>query len=201
MKSPLMYQMTEETSGDVAVYNCISYLFEREEMPLEFLNMMASYSVSCYDEDGILSNKDFYENFLFFTSSWIDDYAKEKHIPLSSKYLSGDDVNLLTIRRCLIAGGCVDLKTFRRGRHYVTITGMDDEYMFIFDPYFRPDESYRPQTGIEVVLDKPFEYNRKVKIEKFIEEHKAELCLGDKDDREAVFFYNNNAVLQREFVV
>ena len=200
MKSPLLHQITENTCGDVAVYNCISYLFEREEMPLEFLNILASYSVSCYDDEGNLSNKDFCDNFMFFISSWIADYAKEKHIPLSSKYYSGEDVNLLTIRNCLLAGGCVDLKTTRRGRHYVTITKMDDEYMYIFDPYFRPVESYRPQLGIEVVLDKPFEYNRKIKIEKFIQETKSELNLGTKSEREAIFFYNNNAVLQREFV-
>ena len=169
-------------------------------MPLEFLNILASYSVSCYDDDGNLANKEFCDNFMFFVSSWIADYAKEKHIPLSSRYLSGEDVNLLTIRKCLLVGGCVDLKTTRRGRHFVTITSMDDEYMYIFDPYFRPDESYRPQTGIEVVLDRPFEYNRKVKIEKFIQEHKTELSLGEKSEREAIFFYNNNAVLQREFV-
>ena len=200
MKSPLMYQMTETTTGDIAVYNCISYLFDREEMPSEFLNIMASYSVGCYDEDGNLSNKDFYDNFLFFASSWIADYAKEKHIPLSSRYLSGDDVNLLTIRNCLLAGGCVDLKTTRRGRHYISITRMDDEYMYIFDPYFKPEGAYKPQNGIEVVLDRPFEYNRKVKIEKFIQENKSELNLGVKSEREAVFFYNNRAVLQREFV-
>lgn len=200
MKSPLLHQLTEETCGDTAIYNCISYLFDREEMPLEFLNIVASYSVGCYSEQGRLEGRDLCDSFMFFASSWIDNYAKEKHIPLSSRYLAGDDVNLLTIRNCLLAGGCVDLKTNRRGTHFVTISKMDEEYMYIFDPYYRPSNAYRPHSGIEVVLDEPFEYNRKVRIEKFIQEAKTELVLGNKSEREAIFFYKNNAILQREFV-
>ena len=200
MKSPLLYQLTEHTCGDTAIYNCISYLYDREEMPLEFLNIVASYSVGCYGEQGKPTNREFCDSFMFFASSWIDNYAKEKHIPLSSKYLSGDDVNLLTIRNCLLAGGCVDLKTYRKGTHFITITKMDEEYMYIFDPYYCSLNSYKPNSGIEVVLDKPFEYNRKIRIEKFIQEAKSDLTLGAKPEREAIFFYKKNAILQREFV-
>lgn len=200
MKSPLMYQMTEDTCGGVAIFNCVSFLFDRDEMPLEFLNIMASYSVGCYDDDGELSNKDFYENILFFASSWLKDYAKEKHIHLKAVRLLGERVNLLRIRNCLLNGGCVDLKTTRRGKtHYVVITHMDDDYMYIFDPYFKPLNAYDGNENIEVILDKPFYYNRKVKIEHFIRETRAEYTLGNEETREAVLFYRDNAVLQREF--
>ena len=40
MKSPLRYQITEFDCGSVSLINCISYLFEREEMPLEFLKIL-----------------------------------------------------------------------------------------------------------------------------------------------------------------
>ena len=200
MKSPLMYQLTEDSCGEVATFNCISYLFDREAMPLELLHMLSSYTIGCCDEEGNFTNKEFCDNFLYFVSSWIAGYAKEKHIPLKAQYLTGDDVNLLSIRRCLMAGGCVNLKTIRRGKHFVTITGMDDEDMFIFDPYYKAEGSYRPQQGIEIVNDRPFEYNRKVRIEKFIEEQKSELVLGEKAGREAILFYKNDAILQREFV-
>ncbi len=200
MKSPLMYQLTETTCGDVAIYNCISYLFDREAMPLELLHILGSYTIGCLDDEGNLSNKEFCDNFMYFISSWIKGFAKEKHIPLKAEYLTRDDVNLLTIRHCLLEGGCIALKTMRRGRHYVTITGMDDEDMFIFDPYFKAEGSYRPEQGIEVVNDKPFQYNRKVKIEVFIQEHKKELVLGERLSREAILFYKDDAILQREFV-
>lgn len=199
MKSPLMYQQIEQSSGGITVLNCVSFLFDREEMPLEFFKIMASYSISCFDSEGNLTNSDFYDNLLLFASSWINKYAKEKHIPLSAKYLSGDNVNLLEIKKCLIAGGCVDLKTYRRGNHFVTITKMDDEFIYIFDPYFREDGAYKQDSGIEIISNKPFYYNRKVRIEKFISEQKTELVLGATRSREAVLFYRNDAVLQREF--
>ena len=199
MKSPLLYQMTEVTSGDVAVYNCISYLFEREEMPLEFLKIMGAFSISCYDDDGYPTRLEFCDNLLFFVSSWITDYAKEKNIPLSAKYLAKDDVNLLEIKKCLSLGGCVNLRTHRNGKHYITITKMDDDYIYAFDSIYKPD-GLKSQSGAIVVNDEPFSYNRKILIEKFISEKATEFTLGPESFREAVFLYRNDVIPQREFV-
>ena len=200
MKSPLMYQMIENSGGETAVYNCLSYLFDREEMPLEFVKIMTSYATGCYDEYGRLENREFCENLLFFTASWLVDYAKEKNIPLVAKYLTKDDVNLLQIRKCLLVGGCIDLKTERNGKHYITITNMDDTYIYAFDPYYKPVGAFKPSSGVEVVNDKPFSYNRKILIEKFISEKPLEYTLGVENYREAILFYRNDIIKEREFV-
>ena len=200
MKSPLMYQMIENSGGETAIYNCLSFLFERDELPLEFVKIMTSYATGCYDETGRLENREFCENLLFFAASWLSDYAKEKHIPLVAKYLTKDDVNLLEIRKCLLAGGCVDLKTERDGKHYITITKMDDTYIYAFDSYYKPVGAFKPHLGVEVVNDKPFHYNRKILIEKFISEKPTEYTLGIENYREAILFYRNDAILEREFV-
>ena len=199
MKSPLMYQLTDKSAGEVSVFNSISFLFDREEMPLEFLRIMGSYAVSCYDSDGYPTNAEFCNNLLFFVSSWINDYAKEKHIPLFLKYLTKDDVNLLEIRKCLLAGGCVDLKTYKNGKHYVTITKMDDEYIYAFDPFYK-SEIIRSVNGIEVINNEPFNYNRRILIERFISEKLGEFTLGPEEHREAVLFFRNDIIPQREFV-
>ena len=200
MKSPLMYQMIENSGGETAIYNCLSFLFERDELPLEFVKIRTSYATGCYDETGRLENREFCENLLFFAASWLSDYAKEKHIPLVAKYLTKDDVNLLEIRKCLLAGGCVDLKTERDGKHYITITKMDDTYIYAFDSYYKPVGAFKPHLGVEVVNDKPFHYNRKILIEKFISEKPTEYTLGIENYREAILFYRNDAILEREFV-
>ncbi len=199
MKSPLLYQVTEKTGGEVAVYNCLSFLFDREEMPLEFLKIMKSFAIGCYSEDGLVENNAFCDNMLFFAASWVSDYAKEKNIPLVAKFLSKDEVNLLEIRKCLLVGGCVDLKVSRNGSHYITLTKMDDEYIYAFDPYYKPS-ILRPGPGVEIVSDKPFHYNRKILIEKFISEKSAEFTLGPEISREAVLFYRNDIIPEREFV-
>ena len=199
MKNPLMYQLTEKTAGETSVFNCISYLFDREETPLEFLKIMRSFAISCYNEDGLPNNKEFCDNLLFFCASWISDYAKEKNIPLVAKYLNHYDVNLLEIRKCLLVGGCVDLKVSRNGNHFITITKMDDLYIYAFDPFYKPS-ILRPASGVEIVNDEPFQYNRKILIEKFISEKATEFSLGPEITREAVLFYRNDMIPEREFV-
>lgn len=198
MKNPLIYQLTEQSCGETAIFNCMSFLFEREEMPTPFLKIMSSYALGCYDDLGLPTNKDFCDNILYFAASWIKDFAKERHIPLAAKYLAKDDVNLLEIRNCLNAGGCVCLKTHDEGAHFVTVTGMDSEYMYIFDPYFEAD--FGGFNRYEVVNNAPFSHNRQVRIEHFISSKRQKLCLGAEGDREVVLFYKNNAILQREFV-
>ena len=200
MKSPLLYQLTEESCGYTSVINSISFLFDREEMPLEFLRLVSSYSINCYDDDGKLNNSTFTEQFLFFVSSWLNDFAKEKHIPLKTKYLRKDEVNLLQIRNCLLAGGVVTLKTAFKKNSFFTITNMDEEFIYIFDPVYKPKVTEKTSDNFEVILNKPFYYNRKVRIEYFISESKKELTLGLIPGREAVLFYRDNAILQREMV-
>ncbi len=200
MKSPLTYQLIENSGGEIAIFNCLSYLFDREEMPLEFIKIMSSYSLGCYDEFGLPNNAEFCDNLLFFASSWINDYAEDRHIPLTAKYLTDFEVNLLEIRKCLLAGGCVDLKTQFEGKRYITITNMDDEFIYVFDPFYKTSSSFNPKLGVEVVLDKPFNYNRKIKIEQFISEKPSEYSLGIEKYREAVMFYRTDLVKEREFV-
>lgn len=199
MRSPLMYQQIENSSGGITILNCVSFLFDREEMPLEFLKIMSTYSLACFDDQGKLEKSDFYDNILLFASSWLNKYGKGKHIPLTAKYLKGEDVNLLEIKKCLISGGCVDLKTYRHGVHHVMITKMDEENIYIFDPYFRADGAFKKDSGVEIVSNKPFYYNRKVRLERFIQNQKIELALGSVDSREAVLFFRNDATMQREF--
>lgn len=198
MKSPLMYQMSEISCGEITIFNCVSFLFEREEMPLEFLKIMSSYALSCYTKIGELENGEFCNNLMFFTARWINGYAQARRIPLIAKYLKSNDVNLLEIRKCLINGGCVSLKTDFNGRHYIAIMKMDSEYVYAFDSYYKK-EFDKQNPGVDVVLDKPFEYNRKIKIEKFISEVSGEYSLGAVREREAVLFFRDDAMLQREF--
>ena len=96
-----------------------------------------------------------------------------------------------------MAGGCVNLKTHRDGEvHYVMVSGMDKENMYIFDPYYKEESN---NNFIKIENANPLKYNRIVKIEYFISDDKKELALGPEDEREAVYFCRNDEVLEREF--
>lgn len=196
MKTPLIYQQTEYDCGEVAIKNALSCLYEREEMPLELVYILSSYSVACYGEDGELLDNSFSKNILFFVASWIRDYAKEKHISLSSKYLAKSEVNLLTIKKSILSGGVLVFKAIKRKPHFITITGIDDEFVYIFDPMYSENLNL---SNIVIVEDRPFKYNRKITISEFVKDKRNGLTLGVEANREALVLIRNNAILQREF--
>lgn len=200
MKTPLIYQLTEESCGEVAIFNCMSFLFEREEMPTSFLKIMASFSVGCYDEQGFPTHAEFCDNLLFFASSWLKDFSKSQYVPLNATYLLREDVDLSRIRNCIQDGGCVCMKSHEAGCNYVAITGIDDDYVYIFDSYFRETTSSREDRDYDVVNNPDLSYNRRVKIDDFISESKSGFCLGPENLREAILFRRINPVLQREMV-
>ena len=199
MKNPLNYQVLENDAGGTSLLNCLSYLFEREEMPLELVKIINSYAASCYDAAGNIAANEFSNQFMYYIASWVKAYAKEKQIPLRAIYLHGDNVDLLKIRKCLMAGGCVQFKAYKQTKHYVCITKMDEDEIFIFDPYYRENGYYRQAAAITVVDSEPFEFNRRVRLSHFVSENKAELVLGPENEREAILFIRDDAMLQREF--
>ncbi len=200
MKSPLLYQMTEKDCGETAIKNALLVLYDREEIPLELVHILSSYSLACHDDDGKLLENSFSKNILFFVSSWIRDFAKEKHISLSAKYFKQQEVNFIALKRAVSDGAVVVLKTFRRGTHFVTVTKIDEDYVYIFDPYYVKKSSLESDSRFEIIYDKPHLFNRKVRIEEFIKERSSELSLGNEESREALVLVRDNAILQREFV-
>ena len=77
---------------------------------------------------------------------------------------------------------------------------MDDLYIYAFDPYYKDVGSFKSSLGVEVVNDEPFCYNRKILIEKFISEKSLEYTLGNENYREAILFFRNDVIPEREFV-
>ena len=105
MKSPLRYQITEFDCGSVSLVNCISYLFDREEIPTELIKVISTYTLDCYDEYGKLGNSSINHEIMYFISRWIKEFAIDKMIPLMCKYVRGEVVNFLMIKKVIMAGG------------------------------------------------------------------------------------------------
>ena len=197
MKSPLRYQITEFDCGSVSLINCISYLFEREEIPTELVKVISTYTLDCYDDFGRLGNSSINHEIMYFISRWIKEFAVDKMIPLMCKYVRAEAVNLLMIKKVLMAGGCVNLRTFRGDEiHYVMLTDMDSENVYIFDPYYKEDSK---SNTIKINNNNPFSFNRVVRLEHFMSNSKIELALGPEVQREAIYFCRDDAILERSF--
>lgn len=186
MKTPLRYQITEFDCGSVSLLNCITYLFEREEIPAELVKAISSYTLDCYDEFGNLGAKGTSRDAVRYLSKWIADFSKSKNFGVTCKYLSGKEVTLDAITECLKNKGCINFRTYQTSEHYVSITNIDKNYVYIFDPYFLTKEEYENNSYIELVTNKPFTHNRKVKLERFLSSEKLEFALGPTNKRECL---------------
>lgn len=200
MKSPLRYQITEYDNGAVSLLNCLSYLFEREEMPSELVRVVSIYSLDTYDKKGKLDVNSS-RNVVFSVARWMDEFALQKNIPLKCVYLKGEDASVYALAECLKNGGCVNVKTYRDGeKHYVMVVAVDDEFVYMFDPYFESKWDYRDSKIIQVVDNNPFAYNRKVSIEHFLSNKKQGYSLGPEVVREIALFTRVDVTQEREFV-
>ncbi|MBE7073695.1 MAG: hypothetical protein E7379_01185 [Clostridiales bacterium] len=188
MKTPLRYQITEFDCGSVSLLNCITYLFKREEIPAELVKAISSYTLDCYDEFGNLGQKGTSREAVQYLSRWITNFSENKDFGIVCEYLSGNNVTLEKIKNCIKNKGCVNLRTYQGCEHYVSITDLDNEFVYIFDPYYYPESHYKNNNNIFYIADKPFLYNRKVRIQRFLSEQKYENALGPILKRECVLF-------------
>ena len=189
MKTPLRYQITEYDCGSVSLLNCITYLFKREEIPAELVKAISTYTLDCYDEYGNLGQKGTSREAVQYISRWITNFSESKDFGIKCEYLSKDSVTLDKIKDCIANNGCVNLRTYQGCEHYVTITNIDKDYIYIFDPYYRPANHYKDNTHIVHIDNCPFSHNRKVTLERFLSKNKYENSLGPIEKRECVLFY------------
>ncbi len=188
MKSPLRYQITEFDCGSVSLINCIAYLFEREDIPAELVKAISSYTLDCYDEFGNLGQHGTSREAVRFLSRWIVDFSNSKDFKIKCHYLNGAHVNLQDITACLKNGGVVNLRTYLLDdEHYVSVTKIDEQYVYIFDPYYLINKEYK-DSEVTLITNKPFNYNRKVSINRFLSDKKLDFALGPTKNREIVLF-------------
>lgn len=188
MKTPLRYQITEFDCGTVSLINCIIFLFERHEIPAELIKAISTYTLDCYDEHGNLGQKGTSREAVKYLSRWIADFCNSKKLGIKCEYLNGNKVTFERIIKCLDDRGCVNLRTYQECEHYVTITGHDKKYMYLFDPYYQTKDDYKNDKAIICDNKHPFTYNRKVDIERFLSNSCDEFALGPIKKREVVLF-------------
>lgn len=200
MKIPLRYQMTEDDCGSVSLLNCVAFLFEVEEMPLELIKLISATAIDCYDDLGNLKAGGTTSSMMKFISRWVDLFATKKGIPLKAKYLSGLNVSPYEIAKCIKERGCVYMRTIQSNKeHFVILTAIDDNFVYLFDPTFRLAGSYKGNKNIEFISGHPFTFNRRVKLEQFLDELPKEFALGPVEKREVILFDRDDSIMTHQF--
>lgn len=199
MKTPLRYQISEYDCGPTAFLNAVSFLFEREQIPPELIRNVMLYSLDSYGTDGVSGKSGTSRTAMMFLSHWLDGFGRAGRLPVSSRYLSGSAVRfgaLGELTDALRCGGTAVVRLMLDVEHYVTLTGLGDGGLLMFDPYFYEGELDDP--GIRTVEDHPYSYNRVVPVPLLEREDNAIYALGRLEDREAVLIFNEETRLTPE---
>lgn len=191
MRIPLRFQITEFDCGTVTLQNAISYLFDRKEIPAEIIRAISLYTLDCYNNKGNLGSGGTSKEAMEMMTHWITDYTNTHHFNITANHYLTNDVTLKVMKDTTDHNGCVVLKTYLDGGHYVLVTDITDKYVYIWDPYYLDEDYYKYDDNIKIVLDKPFKYNRIVNIDRFLSEQNDDLALGTIEKRECVCFKKN----------
>jgi len=202
MKNPLHYQLSEYDCGPTSLLNAMSYLFQREELPPEVIRNIMLYCLDRYDSSGVSGKSGTSRMAMMFLSSWLDGFGQAGCLPVSSRYLSGREVNLgqnSGIRDALCRGGAAVALVELEGWHYVLLTGIRGDRVFLFDPY-RREEPF-PEPEIAIVSDQPCRCNRIVPAALLEKESRTPYAFGPLETREAVLLFNERTRLTPEATV
>lgn len=202
MKNPLHYQLSEYDCGPTSMLNAMSYLFQREEIPPEIVRNIMLYCLDCYGADGATGKSGTSHMAMMFLSNWLNGFGQAGHLPVSSRYLSGRDVNFGQnggLRDALSRGGAAVVRVELEGWHYVLLTGIQGDMVLLFDPYYM--DAPFAEKDIRMVTDHPGAYNRAVPLRYFERESRGVYALGPVETREAVLLFNERAKLTAEKTV
>lgn len=191
MKIPLKYQSTEYDCGPTTVLNGVSFLFERDEIPPDVIKYIMLYCLDGYNNKGEAGKKGTTGMAMLFLANWLNQFGKVKKWNIQCEVMTGETVYIgqnSQVVQCLKTGGAVVARVMLGCWHYVLLTGVDDEYIYLFDPYYRK-RPFKEET-IEIIESEPTKWNRRIKREIMNSEGKGHYALGKKEERECVLMHN-----------
>ncbi|MBQ3379994.1 MAG: peptidase C39 [Clostridia bacterium] len=202
MKNPLHYQLSEYDCGPTSLLNALSVLFEREEIAPDIIRNIMLYSLDCYTSDGAQGKSGTSHMAMMFLSGWLDGLGKVGYMPVSSRYLRGKKVFIgqdSLINDALKRNGVAVVRLFYDVEHYVLLTGVREENILMFDPYYETEAF--PHSDIHITLNHPTFYNRIVPFTYFNKETCDIYSLGDPKLREAVILFNETTKLTEDSTI
>ena len=199
MKIPLRYQITDFDCGPTSLLNGISFLFEREEIPPEIVRNIMLFCLDQYGGDGTPGKKGTSHAAMQFLSHWLDGFGETGKLALKSIYLTGGDVTLepgSRLRNIICRGGTAVVRVDLEGWHYVLITDVRQNSVYVFDPYRLPEPF--PVPDVQTVYDHEFSYNRIVPMEKLDRTVLLPYSFGPYEQREAVLLFNSATLIPED---
>lgn len=192
MKVPLRFQITEYDCGTTSLMNALAFLFERDEVPVSLLKAIYRYTLDAEGESGTVGEAGTSREAVEKLSHWIKRHTENDNFNIKCEVLEKENVTEEKIRECLDNNGCILARCYQESEHYVLITKMDENFAYIFDPYFVEEDYYYDDTQVAVVLNQRFTHNRLVKINRLFNQSKQDFSLMEIEKREVVLMNRIN---------
>ena len=187
MKIPLRYQNTEYDCGTVSFINALAYLYDREEIPVELIKAIYKYTLDVENEEGIIGKGGTSRKHAELLARYFVKYANSNdNFNIKCKILTKEEVNIDAMKETINNKGVIIARCWQDGEHYVIITKIDENFAYIFDPYYLEENHYYDDEDVAIQLHETFTHNRLVKIERLLSENKKDFSLLKKSDREVI---------------
>ena len=187
MKVPLRYQNTEYDCGTTSFVNALAYLYDREDVPVELLKSVYRFTLDVEGKDGIEGTGGTSRKHAELLAEYFVEYAnKNDEFEINCKILYGKDVTLEKMKKTLDDNGVIIARCWQNTEHYVLITKIDDNFAYIFDPYYLEEDYYVKDDDVAIVLHETFTHNRLVKIERLFDESLKDFSLLEEAKRSVI---------------
>lgn len=187
MKVPLRYQNTEYDCGTTSFVNALAYLYDREDVPVELLKAIYRFTLDVEGIDGVEGKGGTSKKHAELLAKYFVEFAnRNDDFDIKCKILYGENVTLERIKDSLNNNGVVIARCWQDSEHYVLITNIDENFVYLFDPYFLEEDYYVDDEDVAIILHETFTHNRVVKIERLFSEKLEDFSLMKKDNRSII---------------
>ena len=198
MKNFLNYQTSEYDCAPVALLNGIRYLFEREMIKAELVKTIPSLTNDCFSDDGKQRLKGTSPHAMETVVNWINHFANDSGFPIKAAFYQQEAVDYTDngkMAEILCNGGVIITHVWLEVDHYVTVIDMDQDHIYLFDPYYEELGTKECQVlvdtpGVVLDFDHPKSYNRIIDRTRFTAHGHDYYNLGQTSERVAVALIN-----------
>ncbi len=187
-KTHLEYQITEYDCGTVSVLNALRYLFNRDEIVPEIYKHIINFTLDQNDKKGEEGKGGTSPKALEELCDWINHNAPSKGMNIVCKSLPKEECYIYNkqLEETIKNGGVAILRVWQKTEHYCLLTKLDEDYAYIFDPYYFDIKYYDNDDACEIIKDKTFEYNRKVLKSRIEEESENDFALVRGENQQII---------------
>ena len=169
-------QISDYDCGSTSLLNALKYFYKKDEIPIDIIKII--YKNSLDSKNKIIGDCGTSKKAMKKIVKKLNKYCDNHNFLLKFRYLEKELCENKNIKDCIDHNGIVIVRSILDLDHYYLITNIDEEYVYIWDPYLE---------------ERNFTYyNVKIEINKIDTEKEINYSLGNLNKRECILINKND---------